>query len=153
MHVRHPWVVVLRESRPTVMPLTSALLVSDPAGSLDRWSQCSLAIKIQGTMWQVCSSLVLDQINGSFLISHFLRSRHDSPTICIVSHCRLHHLPFSELKVIEEGEPLLALRLYKLLAHLMARRQEVTVEQLATLHSIMSAAPLKTPRRVPRDKM
>jgi hypothetical protein len=51
------------------------------------------------------------------------------------------------MKEIEEEDPILTLRVYKLLAHLMARRQEVTVEQLATLHSIMTAQPLKNPTR------
>jgi MFS superfamily sulfate permease-like transporter/CRP-like cAMP-binding protein len=64
-----------------------------------------------------------------------------------VSHCRLHHLPFSKIEAIEKDEALLVLRLYKLLAHLMARRQEITIEQLATLHSIMSSPAMKNPSR------
>jgi hypothetical protein len=40
---------------------------------------------------------------------------------------------------IEEEDPKLMMRLYKLLAHTMARRQEVTIEQLATLNSILTS--------------
>jgi hypothetical protein len=56
-----------------------------------------------------------------------------------VTHCRLHHLPFSKLGEVERKNPALVLHLYKLLAHLMARRQEATIGQLATLHSIMGS--------------
>ena len=56
-----------------------------------------------------------------------------------LDHCRLHHLPFSKLGEAELEDPIVALKLYKLLSRLMARQQEATVGQLATLHSIMSS--------------
>lgn len=56
-----------------------------------------------------------------------------------VDYCRLHHLPFSKIQQVEKENPTLALTLYKLLSYLMARRQEATIGQLATLHSIMSS--------------
>ena len=56
-----------------------------------------------------------------------------------VTNCRLHHLPFQKLEVMEEEHPYMILNLYKMLSHLMARRQEITIEQLATFHSIMSS--------------
>lgn len=56
-----------------------------------------------------------------------------------VSHCRLHQLPFSVIENIEKENPVLVLNLYKMLAHLMARRQDITIEQVATLHSIMTS--------------
>jgi CRP-like cAMP-binding protein len=58
-----------------------------------------------------------------------------------VGRCKLHHLPFSKIQDIEEKNPHLALTLYKLLSYLMARRQEATIGQLATLHSIMTSPP------------
>jgi CRP-like cAMP-binding protein len=58
-----------------------------------------------------------------------------------VDHCKLHHLPFSKIQDIEDKDPHLALTLYKLLSYLMARRQEATIGQLATLHSIMTSPP------------
>lgn len=58
-----------------------------------------------------------------------------------VDHCKLHHLPFSKIQDVEEKNPHLALTLYKLLSYLMARRQEATIGQLATLHSIMTSPP------------
>jgi CRP-like cAMP-binding protein len=56
-----------------------------------------------------------------------------------VTHCRLHHLSFSKIQEVEKSNPALVLSLYKLLAYMMARRQEATIGQLATLHSIMSS--------------
>jgi CRP-like cAMP-binding protein len=56
-----------------------------------------------------------------------------------VTYCRLHHLPFSKIQEVEKSNPSLALSLYKLLSYLMARRQEATIGQLATLHSIMTS--------------
>lgn len=56
-----------------------------------------------------------------------------------VTHCRLHHLPFSKIGQVEKTQPALVLHLYKLMAYTMARRQEATIGQLATLHSIMTS--------------
>jgi CRP-like cAMP-binding protein len=56
-----------------------------------------------------------------------------------VTHCRLHHLPFSRIEEVEKTNPSLVLHLYKLLSYLMARRSEATIGQLATLHSIMTS--------------
>jgi CRP-like cAMP-binding protein len=61
--------------------------------------------------------------------------------VVAVDHCRLHHIPFSKIQEVEHKEPGLALSLYKLLSYLMARRQEATIGQLATLHAIMSSPP------------
>ena len=61
--------------------------------------------------------------------------------VVAVDHCKLHHLPFSKIQELESKEPGLALTLYKLLSYLMARRQEATIGQLATLHAIMSSPP------------
>jgi CRP-like cAMP-binding protein len=62
-----------------------------------------------------------------------------------VSKCKMHHLPYHRIEEIEEKDPKLVLRLYKLLSHLMARRQELAIGQLVTLHSIMTAAPARKP--------
>ena len=62
-----------------------------------------------------------------------------------VTSCRLHHLPHSVVEEIEEKNPALILNLFKMLSHLMARRQDVTIGQLATLHSIIANPPLKKP--------
>ena len=56
-----------------------------------------------------------------------------------VTQCRLHHLPFSKLAELEDKNPLLVLKLYKMLSHLMARKEEITVGHLSTLHTIMSS--------------
>lgn len=56
-----------------------------------------------------------------------------------VTHCRLHHLPFTKIVEVEKENPALVLSLYKLLAYMMAQRQEKTIGQLATLHSIMTS--------------
>lgn len=56
-----------------------------------------------------------------------------------VSRCKLHHLPHRKIEEIQEKDPVLVLRLYKLLSHLSAKRQELTIGQLMTLHSIMTS--------------
>eukprot|EP00531_Pseudo-nitzschia_arenysensis_P017252 CAMPEP_0116130000 /NCGR_PEP_ID=MMETSP0329-20121206/8223_1 /TAXON_ID=697910 /ORGANISM="Pseudo-nitzschia arenysensis, Strain B593" /LENGTH=1118 /DNA_ID=CAMNT_0003624303 /DNA_START=154 /DNA_END=3510 /DNA_ORIENTATION=+ len=56
-----------------------------------------------------------------------------------LDYCKLHHLPFSKIREAEAEDPGLVLELYKLLSYLMAQRQEATIGQLATLHSIMSS--------------
>jgi CRP-like cAMP-binding protein len=69
-----------------------------------------------------------------------------------VDYCRLHHLPFSRVQELEKENPALVLSLYKFLSYLMARRQEATIGQLATLHSIMtSPARWRTVGRSPSD--
>lgn len=62
-----------------------------------------------------------------------------------VTKCRLHFISFNNIESLEENNPRLVLKLYKLLSYLMAKRQEVTIGQLGTLHSIMSAPALKKP--------
>lgn len=64
--------------------------------------------------------------------------KHDGVHIA-VTNCRLHHLTFQKLEQMETDHPALVVTLYKMLSHLMARRQEITIEQLATFHSIMSS--------------
>mmetsp|Transcript_13080 Transcript_13080/g.27490 ORF Transcript_13080/g.27490 Transcript_13080/m.27490 type:complete len:1323 (+) Transcript_13080:168-4136(+) len=65
-------------------------------------------------------------------------------TYTCMTACRVHHLSFDDIAELETTRPSLMVRLYKLLSHLMARRQEMTIGQLSTLRSIMSAnAPTK----------
>ena len=65
-------------------------------------------------------------------------------TYTALTPCRLHHLTFETIDELEVDQPVLILHLYKLLSRLSARRQEMTITQLATLRSIMSAtAPTK----------
>ena len=68
----------------------------------------------------------------------------NASTVAVTS-CRLHFISFKKIEELEEKNPVLALKLYKLLSLLMAKRQEITIGQLATLHSIMSAPALKKP--------
>ena len=76
-------------------------------------------------------------------ISEF--SKQDIPgTYTALTPCRVHHLTFETIEELEIEQPVLILHLYKLLSHLASRRQEMTIGQLATLRSIMSAtAPTK----------
>lgn len=62
-----------------------------------------------------------------------------------VTQCRLHYISYKKIEDIERSDPLLVLTLHKLLSYLMARRQSVTIHQLATLHSIMSSPAQKKP--------
>ena len=56
-----------------------------------------------------------------------------------VTDCKLHHLPFSKLLELEKEDPTLVIELYKMLSHLMARKEEITIQHLSTLHNIMSS--------------
>lgn len=56
-----------------------------------------------------------------------------------VSRCKIHHLPHRKIEEMQEKDPGLVLRLYKLFSHLTAKRQELTIGQLMTLHSIMTS--------------
>ena len=62
-----------------------------------------------------------------------------SGTTVAVDECRLHYISYDKLDVVEKENPVLILQLYKLLSKLHALRSEVTIAQLATMHSIMSA--------------
>jgi CRP-like cAMP-binding protein len=62
-----------------------------------------------------------------------------------VTPCCLHYISYKKIEEIEEDNPRLVLKLHKLLSYLMAKRQEVTIGQLSTLHSIMSSPAQKKP--------
>lgn len=62
-----------------------------------------------------------------------------------VTKCKLHHLPYKRLNELEAENPFVTLTLYKLLAFLLAKRQESTIIQLGTLHSIMTSPAQKRP--------
>ena len=63
--------------------------------------------------------------------------------ICM-TESRVHYLPFETIQELEVSKPVLIMHLYKLLAHLGARRQELTIGQLSTLRAVMSStAPSK----------
>jgi hypothetical protein len=63
----------------------------------------------------------------------------------IVTNCRLHYISYEKVEQIEAVNPLLVLKLYKLLSHIMTKRQEITITQLVTLHAIMSSPACKKP--------
>jgi len=66
-----------------------------------------------------------------------------------VTKCRLHHLSYSSIQALEQDNPRVILQLFKMLSHLTARRQELTIQQLATLHNINSShGPTKPLSRV-----
>ena len=56
-----------------------------------------------------------------------------------VTFCRLHYLSYSRMEELEKKDPIITLRLYKLLSCVMAKRQELTTQQLGLLHVIMSS--------------
>lgn len=51
----------------------------------------------------------------------------------------MYHIPFSTLTQMEEENPAIVLRLYKVLAHVMARKEDSTIDQLSTMHNILSS--------------
>ncbi|GAX27165.1 hypothetical protein FisN_13Lh286 [Fistulifera solaris] len=57
--------------------------------------------------------------------------------------CRLHHLPLSVMRTLEQSHPTLSIQLYKLLSFLNAKRQETTIQHLDQLVRILNG---NTPR-------
>lgn len=47
-----------------------------------------------------------------------------------ISSCRLHHLPAGAIQQLQEENPRLAMHLYRVLAHLATKRQEMTIDHL-----------------------
>lgn len=73
----------------------------------------------------------------------------DSGDYVAVTPCRLWHLSQGDINRLEYENPRLILELFKIMAVLSAQRQEVTIDQLSTLHQIMtSLAPTKPPDRL-----
>jgi hypothetical protein len=62
-----------------------------------------------------------------------------------VTQCRVHYISYKTVEEIETKNALIVLKLYKLLSYLMAKRQEITISHLGTLHAIMSAPARKKP--------
>jgi CRP-like cAMP-binding protein len=62
-----------------------------------------------------------------------------------VTNCRLYYISYEKVKEIEAENPIIVLKLYKLLSHLMTKRQEMTISQLGTLHNIMGSPACKKP--------
>eukprot|EP00548_Thalassiothrix_antarctica_P002690 CAMPEP_0194131942 /NCGR_PEP_ID=MMETSP0152-20130528/2550_1 /TAXON_ID=1049557 /ORGANISM="Thalassiothrix antarctica, Strain L6-D1" /LENGTH=1098 /DNA_ID=CAMNT_0038826841 /DNA_START=116 /DNA_END=3412 /DNA_ORIENTATION=- len=62
-----------------------------------------------------------------------------------LTKCILHHLPLNHIHKIEGENPVLALKLYKMLSYILTRRQEITIGQLVTLHSIMTPSSTQKP--------
>jgi CRP-like cAMP-binding protein len=61
-----------------------------------------------------------------------------------VTPCRLHQLTYTSIEELENKNPGLILKLFKMMSLLSARRQQSTIDQLVTLQSIMtSQAPTK----------
>lgn len=58
-----------------------------------------------------------------------------------VSPCRLHFLSASAVHQAEAEQPVATMHLYKLLAHLATKRQEVTIEQLGQVRRSLASLP------------
>jgi CRP-like cAMP-binding protein len=52
--------------------------------------------------------------------------------------CRLHHLPLSAMRTLEQSHPTLMIQLYKLLSFLTTKRQETTIQHLDQLVRILN---------------
>jgi len=72
-------------------------------------------------------------------VTEFAMGRHSLKKFKAITKVKMHHLRFSDLSKIEKENPALVLRLYKMLTHVMARKEEDTVAHLSTLHDILSS--------------
>ena len=71
--------------------------------------------------------------------NEFATGQHSLKKFKAITKVKMHHLRFSDLTKIEEEDPSLVLRLYKMLTYVMARKEEDTVSHLSTLHDILSS--------------
>ena len=95
-----------------------------------------------GMMSQFSHTFRLARVGPGFVIgciSEFTGQEIPGTFICM-TESRVHYLPFETIEELEMSKPVLIMHLYKLLAHLGARRQELTIGQLSTLRSIMSSS-------------
>ena len=93
-------------------------------------------------VWSLLTLLFISFLNYSFRVVGTLENASGVRPLGVtlaVTKCRLHLLTFETLESLEEEHPILVLKLYKMLSHLMARREEITVEHLSTLHNILSS--------------
>jgi len=98
--------------------------------------------KAPGMMSQFSHTFRLARVGPGFVIgciSEFTGQEIPGTFICM-TESRVHYLPFETIEELEMSKPVLIMHLYKLLAHLGARRQELTIGQLSTLRSIMSSS-------------
>jgi len=99
-----------------------------------------------GTMSQFSHTFRLARVGPGWVIgciSEFTGQDIPGNFICM-TESRVHYLPFETIQELEVSKPVLIMHLYKLLAHLGARRQELTIGQLSTLRAVMSStAPSK----------
>lgn len=79
----------------------------------------------------------------------FATGQHPLNKFRAITAVKMHHLRFSDLTRIEHENPTLVLKLYKMLTHVMARKEEDTVAHLSTLHNILSSSAHST-KPVPR---
>lgn len=99
------------------------------SGHRDRASSTgSSRLALIGQGWLIGSTEVAEATNGR---------RHNSVYVA-VSTCRVHCLPSANRKVIEEKLPVQAMHLYKTLAHLAVRRQNMTIRHLDQFVRILS---------------
>jgi hypothetical protein len=71
--------------------------------------------------------------------NEFAMGQHSLKKFKAITKVKMYHLRFSDLTKIEEERPALVLRLYKMLTHVMARKEEDTVAHLSTLHDILNS--------------
>jgi len=112
--------------------------IEGSGNTLTRIQRCSLALDSKTA--SECQTFRLARLGVGWVAGtmEFFHMKRPGNQVAL-DHCKLHHLPFSKIQEAELEDPILVLKLYKLLSYLMARQQEATIGQLATLHSIMSS--------------
>lgn len=61
-----------------------------------------------------------------------------------ITSCRLHLLPYYQVKELEKENPVLILNLLKMISHLGAKRQERTIEQLSNFFRVLNSPAPRT---------
>lgn len=79
--------------------------------------------------------------------NEFATGQHWQNKFKAITDVKMYHLRFSDLTKLEEEDPALVLRLYKMLTLIMARKEEDTIAHLSTLHCILSSPAYSEPIR------
>jgi hypothetical protein len=91
----------------------------------------------------VCDRVYIKGISSQCLYRRYRKHVSHTRLCLLVSDVRLHHLPSSAIQQAETTNPALTMHLYKLLSHLSAKRQKMTIRQLGQFLRILNAP---TPR-------
>jgi len=103
--------------------------------------QAALAKSTRGTATSQSNNMRIATFGPGWVIGthEFATGQHSLLKFKARTKIKMHHIPFKVLQQIEKENPIIILKLYKILTHVMARKEEDIVAHLSTLHGILSS--------------